>query len=374
MNGITLRPVQNKKELKLFIKFPWQIYKNDSFWVPPLIMDRMKLLNRKINPFYAHAEIELFIAYQDGRAVGRIAAITNDNHNKFHEDNTGFFGFFESINDQMVASTLLDGALNWLKERGKDSVLGPMNPSTNDEVGLLIDGFDTSPMIMMCHNPRYYITLFENYGLKKAKDLFAWYYDAREKQFPEKIKKVAKLTGERYGITIRNIKLKNINEELNLIREVYNNAWSRNWGFVPMTEEEINHTAADMKQIAIEDLLLLAEMDGKAVGFSVSLPDINQVLKKISNGKLFPTGIFKLLFGMKKIDAIRVLILGIVKELQHGGLGSMLYLETFNRATARGIYKGEFSWILEDNYPMNRALESMGASIYKTYRIYEKSL
>ena len=374
MNGITLRPVQNKKELKLFIKFPWQIYKNDSFWVPPLIMDRMKLLNRKINPFYTHAEIELFIAYRDGRAVGRIAAITNDNHNKFHEDNTGFFGFFESINDQMVASTLLDGALNWLKERGKDSVLGPMNPSTNDEVGLLIDGFDTSPMIMMCHNPRYYITLFENYGLKKAKDLFAWYYDAREKQFPEKIKKVAKLTGERYGITIRNIKLKNINEELNLIREVYNNAWSRNWGFVPMTEEEINHTAADMKQIAIEDLLLLAEMDGKAVGFSVSLPDINQVLKKISNGKLFPTGIFKLLFGMKKIDAIRVLILGIVKELQHGGLGSMLYLETFNRATARGIYKGEFSWILEDNYPMNRALESMGASIYKTYRIYEKSL
>ena len=168
--------------------------------------------------------------------------------------------------------------------------------------------------------------------------------------------------------------MKNINEELNLIREVYNNAWSRNWGFVPMTEEEINHTAADMKQIAIEDLLLLAEMDGKAVGFSVSLPDINQVLKKISNGKLFPTGIFKLLFGMKKIDAIRVLILGIVKELQHGGLGSMLYLETFNRATARGIYKGEFSWILEDNYPMNRALESMGASIYKTYRIYEKSL
>jgi GNAT superfamily N-acetyltransferase len=373
MDQITIKPVHSSKDLRTFIKVPWKIYQNDSAWVPPLIMDRKKLLNSKKNPFFQHAEMEMFIAYKDGEAVGRIAAITNENHNKFHEDNVGFFGFFESINDQAVASDLLDHAFKFLKDKGKDGILGPMNPSTNDEVGLLIDGFDTPPMVMMCHNPPYYATLLSKYGLKKAKDLYAWFYDARETPFPEKIVKIARITGERYGITIRHIKLKNIMEELNLLREVYNNAWSRNWGFVPMTEEEITHTANDLKQIAFEDLLLLAEKDGKPVGFSVSLPDINQILKKIPNGRLLPTGIFKLLLGMKKIDSVRVLILGIVKELQHGGLGSMLYLETFRRSTARGIYKGEFSWILEDNHTMNRVLETLGAKIYKTYRIYKQS-
>jgi GNAT superfamily N-acetyltransferase len=373
MDQITIKSVQRKKDLITFIKVPWKIYQKDSAWVPPLIMDRKKLLNQKKNPFFQHAELELFVAFRGGEAVGRIAAITNENHNTFHEDNIGFFGFFESINDQAVASALLDHALNWIKDQGKDGVLGPMNPSTNDEIGLLIDGFDTPPMVMMCHNPPYYATLMENYGLKKAKDLYAWFYDARVSPFPERINRIAKLTGERYGITIRHIKLKTIMNELQLIRDVYNDAWSKNWGFVPMTEDEITHIANDLKQIAFEDLLLLAEMDGRPVGFSVSLPDINQILKKIPNGRLLPTGIFKLLFGMKKIDAIRVLILGIVKELQHGGLGSMLYLETFRRATARGIYKGEFSWILEDNNTMNGALETIGAKIYKTYRIYGQS-
>jgi GNAT superfamily N-acetyltransferase len=374
VNKITIKPVQNNKDLKLFIKVPWEIYKNDPVWVPPLIIDRKNLLNRKKNPFFTHAEIEMYIAYKNGEVVGRIAAITNENHNNFHQDTIGFFGFFESINDQAVASALLDQAMNWVKEKGKNGFLGPVNLSTNNEVGLLIDGFDTPPILMMCHNPPYYITLLEKYGLKKAKDLYAWFYDARTMPFPEKIERIARITGERYGITIRNMKLKNINEEIKLIREVYNNAWSKNWGFVPLTDEEIDHMAAELKQIAIEDLLLLAERDGKPVGFSVALPDINQILKKIPNGKLFPTGLFKLLFGIKKIDTIRVLILGIIKELQHGGLGSMLYLETFRRATARGIYKGEFSWILEDNHTMNRALESMGSKLYKTYRIYEKSL
>jgi GNAT superfamily N-acetyltransferase len=373
MNTISIKSVQTKKELMTFIKLPWKIYRNDPIWVPPLIMERKNILNRKKNPFYKHAEIELFLAYQDGEAVGRIAAITNENHNTFHQDNLGFFGFFESIKDQTVAAALLDRAFSWLKTKGKNGVLGPMNPSTNDDVGILIDGFNTPPMVMMCHNPPYYDTLLEKYGLKKAKDLYAWFFDAKTTPFPEKVKNIAQMIGERYGITIRNIKLKNLKKELKLIREVYNNAWSKNWGFVPLTEEEVIHIAAELKKIAREELLLLAEMDGRPVGFSISLPDINQILKRIPNGRLFPTGIWKLAFGIKKIDAARVLILGIIRELQHGGLGSLLYLETFRRGTAIGIYKGECSWILEDNTTMNRALEALGAKKYKTYRIYQQS-
>jgi len=369
---IEVKSVQSKQDLLRFIKVPWWIYKADPAWVPPLIADRKKLLDRAKNPFYKHAEMEMLIAYQDDQPVGRIAAITNENHNKFHEDNNGFFGFYESIDDPEVTKVLLDETRRWLIKKGKDGMLGPINPSTNDELGLLIEGFDTPPFIMMCHNPAYYQTLLENYGLNKVKDLYAWYLDVRDRELPEKLTRVAAIVTSKYKITLRNIILKNLDQDLELIREVYNNAWSRNWGFVPLTSDEIDYLANDLKQVAREELILLAEKDGKPVGFSMTLPNINEVLIKIRNGKLFPTGIFKLLTGMKKIKTVRVLTLGVVKELQNIGLGAVFYLETIKRARKLGMAAGEMSWILEDNQPMNSAIEMLGSKLHKKYRIYHQ--
>jgi len=369
---IEVKSVQSKQDLLRFIKVPWWIYKADPAWVPPLIADRKKLLDRAKNPFYKHAEMEMLIAYQDDQPVGRIAAITNENHNKFHEDNNGFFGFYESIDDPEVTKVLLDETRRWLIKKGKDGMLGPINPSTNDELGLLIEGFDTPPFIMMCHNPAYYQTLLENYGLNKVKDLYAWYLDVRDRELPEKLTRVAAIVTSKYKITLRNIILKNLDQDLELIREVYNNAWSRNWGFVPLTSDEIDYLANDLKQVAREELILLAEKDGKPVGFSMTLPNINEVLIKIRNGKLFPTGIFRLLTGMKKIKTVRVLTLGVVKELQNIGLGAVFYLETIKRARKLGMAAGEMSWILEDNQPMNSAIEMLGSKLHKKYRIYHQ--
>jgi len=372
MSQIEIRPVVNKRDLIRFIKVPWKIYQDDPNWVPPLIMDRKKLLNRKNNPFYQHAEMEMMIAYKDGQPAGRIAAITNENHNKFQEDNNGFFGFYESINDPEVTAALLDQTRQWLISKGKDGMLGPINPSTNDELGLLIEGFKTPPYVMMCHNPAYYQPLLENYGLKKAKDLFAWYVDLRERELPEKLLRVAETVTSKYGITIRNITFKRLDQDLELIREVYNNAWSKNWGFVPLTPEEINYIANDLKQIAREELILLAERDHKPIAFSMTLPNINEVLIKIRNGRLFPTGFLTLLTGLKKVTTCRVITLGVVRELQTIGLGAVLYLETILRARKLGMAAGEMSWILEDNQAMNSSIAMFGSTLHKKYRIYQQ--
>ncbi len=374
MGPVEIQTVKSNKDLMQFIKFPWRIYQNDPNWVPPLIMDRKKLLDRKKNPFFSHAEIEMFLAFRNGEPVGRIAAITNENYNKFQDDNVGFFGFYETVDDAEISAALLDAARKWLKEKGKDGMLGPMNPSTNDEVGLLIDGFDTPPYIMMTHNPPYYQKLLEENGLKKAKDLYAWYLDIRNYEIPERLVSIAQKSMERYNITLRNLKLKDLKNELKLVLEVYNNAWSKNWGFVPMTTEEILHAADDLKQIADEEFILLAERDGKPVGFSLTLPNINEIVIKIRNGKLLPTGLFKLLTGMKKIRNVRVVMLGVVRDLQKAGLGAIFYVETLRRAMERGLDGGEMSWILEDNYPMNSAIEMFGSKCYKTYRIYHDRL
>jgi GNAT superfamily N-acetyltransferase len=227
---------------------------------------------------------------------------------------------------------------------------------------------------MMTYNPPYYQKLVEENGLKKAKDLYAWYLDIRNYQIPERLVNIAQKSMERYNITLRNLKLKDLNKELKLVLEVYNNAWSKNWGFVPMTTEEILHAADDLKQIADEEFILLAERDGKPVGFSLTLPNINEIVINIRNGKLLPTGLFKLLTGMKKIRNVRVIMLGVVRDLQKAGLGAIFYVETLRRAMERGLDGGEMSWILEDNYPMNSAIEMFGSQCYKTYRIYHDRL
>jgi hypothetical protein len=318
--------------------------------------------------------MEMFLAYKDNELVGRIAAITNENHNKFHEDNIGFFGFFESIDDNDVTQALFAEVENWLREKGKDGLLGPMNPSTNDEVGLLIEGFNTPPYAMMGHNPEYYSKLIENQGYEKAKDLYDWLLDIREMKLPEKIERLADLSLKKYDLTIRNIDTKNLKRDIKYIREIYNDAWSKNWAFVPFTDEEIDHLGADLKQIVIEEFVLIAFKDDRPIGFLLCIPNINEILINIPNGRLFPTGLFKLLMGMKNIKTVRTITLGIVRDYQHIGLGTILYKENIIRAQRRNLYGGEMSWILEDNEAMNRPIELLGSKLYKKYRVYQKKL
>jgi hypothetical protein len=371
--SLVIKKVETKKDRKIFVKLLWKIYKSDPNWVPPLIMDKLSMIDKEKHPFYKDAEMEMFLAEKDGEIVGRIAAIVNFNYNKFHNEKTGFFGFFEAINDQDVANKLFDTTKDWLKSKGMEVMRGPMNPSTNYEIGILINAFDSPPVIMMTYNPEYYLKLIDNYGFVKSKDLYA-YQLKYETTVSDKLKRVAEVVQKRRNFKIRSVNMKNFDEEIKIVKEVYNNAWSPNWGFVPYTEAEFDHLAKDLKMIVEPSLVLIGELDGKPVGFSLTLPDINQILIKNPSGRLLPTGIFKLLFGKKKITGGRIIVLGIVRDHQKLGLDAAFYYETWKRAAEINIKTGEASWILEDNVMMNRAAELMSGNLYKKYRIYDYSL
>ncbi|MEI7811028.1 MAG: hypothetical protein WCJ01_01245 [Ignavibacteria bacterium] len=373
MKEIRVKRVVTDKELMQFIKFPWKVYAGDQYWVPPLIMDRKKILDRKKNPFFEHAEMEMFLAEQDNQIVGRIAAIKNDLHNKEHNDKAGFWGFFECINDQSVANALFDTAIDWLKKKGCDKTFGPANPSSNDEYGMLIEGFDDEPRILMTYNPRYYLELCDNYGFRKAKDLNAYKLENKKVAGSEKLKRVAEIATKRSGIQITSLNMKDFDREVAKVKYVYNKAWAANWGFVPMTDHELDHMAKDLKQLINPKIVLFGQIKDEVVGFSLCLPDYNQIFKKM-NGRLFPFGIFRLLFGKKSITWSRVITLGIIPEYQKRGLDAVFYYETLNRAHNEGIDLGEASWILEDNAMMNRGAQVMQGDLYKKYRIYEKNI
>ena len=361
---------QGKQGLSEFIEFPYELYKDDPHWVPPLRIAVKELTDRGKHPFYQNAEAEFFVARRDGRLVGRVAAVLDRNHNKFHEENTGFFGFFESVDDAEVASALLKTARKWVFDRGAKLLRGPMNPSTNYECGMLIEGFDSSPMIMMTYNPPYYPGLMDRAGLKKSKDLRAYVNKADSVQL-EKIGRVADRKLARSGVTVRPINMKQFDAEVSRIWEVYNGAWKRNWGFVPMTKEEFFLMGKEMKQILKPELVLVGEAGGKAIGFALALPDVNIALKP-ARGSLFPTGLLKILYYQRLIKSLRVLALGVVEEYRTSGVAAAFYA-TLVRAARNLGYSGdcEMSWILEDNVLMTRSLEVMGAKHYKTYRIYE---
>lgn len=371
-DSIQIVPVTNKKEQMEFIKFPWKIYKNDPYWVPPLIIDMKKMMNRDKYAFFEHSKVDFFLARRNGKTVGRIAAILNNRHNQVHNDNIGFFGFFETLNDAEVAKSLLDTASDWCRQKGLESIRGPMNYSQNDTCGLLIDSFDSSPVILMTYNPEYYIGLIENYGFKKAMDLYAYYLSA-EKQMPKRLIRVAEKIKKELNITIRPIRMKNFQEEVNKVKKVYNAAWSPNWGFVPLTDNEIEQIAMDLKPAVDPDIVYMAEDNGEPVGFSLAIPDMNIAIKK-ANGRLFPTGLLKILWNKRKIDGLRVVIMGVIPEYQKRGIDSVFYWETYRNGVKKGYKWGEFSWILENNVMMNRAARMMGAHVYKTYRVYEKQL
>lgn len=370
MSEIKIKVVQTKKEIDTFIKFAWKIYKDYPHWVPPLIYDKKKILDRKKNPFFKHSAMEIYLAERDGEYVGRIAAIKNDLHNKYHNDKVGFFGFFECIDDQNVANKLFDTAKAWLLKQGCDAMRGPANPSSNDEYAMLLEGFDDDPRLLMTYNPKYYLSLCDNYGFQKAKDLYAYKLENEKVVGSDKLRRVAEIAQKRSGIKVYQMNMKEFNKDLDKVKFVYNKAWAPNWGFVPFTEEEIDAMAKDLKPLVEPSLVLFGEIDNKLVGFALVMLDYNQIFKSM-NGKLLPFGFLKLFTQKKKITWSRILTLGIVPEYQKRGLDAVFYWEIVNRAAALGILLGEASWILEDNEMMNRGAQVMNGEIYKKYRVYQ---
>jgi GNAT superfamily N-acetyltransferase len=372
-DDVEVARVQSGVEKDEFIRFQWKVYEGDLHWVSPLLMERREFLDPAKNPLYDHADVALFVARRGREVVGRIAAVEDRNFNAFHGTRTAYFGLYESLNDPGVAAALFKAAKDWARWRGLDTLLGPMNLSTNYEVGLLVEGFDSDPYVMMPYNPRYYGELFEACGMKKAKDLFAWERSARTAP-PERFMRIADKIAAHEEITIRSANFKDFATEAERIKEIYNAAWEKNWGFVPMTSAEFDKMAKDLKQMAVEDLIVIAEHRGEPVAFSITVPDFNQALKKV-NGRLtrfgLPVGLAKLLWHARRIDRVRLIALGVKTGWRRRGLDAVLIVEAIRRANALGYTGGEVSWTLEDNDLINRAIEASGCTKTKVYRVYE---
>jgi len=373
MTGIVT--VNTKKQLKAFIDFPHDLYADDSNYVPELFIAQRDLLTPGKHPFHEHSKVQLFLYYKDNAICGRIAAILNNNHNRFNNTTDGFFGFFESINDLSVALALFNEAEQWLQQQGATTIIGPVNPTTNDPCGMLIDGFDKPPLAMMTYNKPYYTSLMEAMSLKKKVDLLAW--DISKDEVGERPLLLEERLLSRLrqkNITIRPVRKKDLVNEAKQVREVYNAAWDKNLGFVPMTDKEFDYLANDLKMVLDEQFCLIAEHNGKQIGFALAIPDINQILIKVRRGRLLPTGIFKLLFNMKKVNRIRVLALGVNKEYRKLGIEACFYAAIIKRTGERKMKGAEASWILEHNEMMNKGIENINGKVYKRYRIYEKPL
>ena len=375
MNAVQIRPIDiaDRKAVEKFIQFAWSIYKGDPHWVPPMLMDIRKLLNPK-NSFFDIAQMQLFMAERNGQPVGRIAAIQNNLHNQTHDEKVGFFGFFECVSDQEVANALLDAATDWLRKRGLTDILGPASPSINHEYGLLADGFDDAPRLMMTYNPPYYMNLLEGYGLKVLKKLNAYKLVTAEVMKAPKLLRISDAVRERSKVQIRSINMKKLPSEVELVKYLFNEGWEKNWGAIPFTDKEIDELAAGLKQIADPELIYFAEVDGKPVGFALVMRDYNYIFKQM-NGRLFPFNFLKLFTQKKKIEWVRIILLGILPAFRGRGLDSVLYHEAALRAHKLGIPYGEASWILEDNLPMVKAAEDvLGGEKYKVYHVYGKAL
>ncbi len=370
-SGVTI--VTTDAEKKKFIEFQYDHYKMDEHFVPPLRMDQKKLLNTKKNPFYNNAEIALFIAEHEGEIAGRIAAVVDHRFNKHHNNKTGHFAFFECIDHQPTANLLFRVAEDWLRDKGMEDVIGPTNPSLMDMIGFLVDGFDKDPYIMMPYTKPFYEELVKSAGYEQEMDLLAYTIneDSVDIERGERAKKI--VLKRNPGLVIRPVNLKKISEEVEIVREIYNITWKDNWGFLPLTREELQATAEDFKLILDPDLAHIAEVDGKPIAFSIGLPDLNKIFKKMK-GNLFPFGIFKLLFGRRKIKQYRTALMGVLPEVQGRGIDALLHQAAIEKALAKGINTSELSWVLANNPDMIRTAERLGATKDKTYRMYSKKL
>jgi hypothetical protein len=377
MAPITVRKIESSgSEVKKFIDFPHDLYAGDPAYVPELYISQEKLFNRKKNPFYQHAEAALFLAFKDGKIAGRIAAIDNGGYKKFTGNNDGFFGFFDVIEDYAVAEALLSTAKDWCKQRGLSSIIGPVNFSTNDTCGMLIDSYDVPPVILMTYNKKYYNDFMDRFGFRKKMDLLAYRIGTKENMNQRVIAMRPLLENrlKRDGIIIRKFNMKNFKSEVDKLHEVYNAAWEKNWGFVPMTKEEFQFAASDLKAIVDTDFAYVAEHNGKAIGFALTVPNLNEVTIKIKRGRLLPFGIFTLLMNQKKVKSVRIITLGVIEGYRKAGIDACFYAMNLEAAAKKNIEYGEASWILENNDMMNKALLHIGGKVYKKYRIYEMAV
>ena len=376
MSEIKISEVSTRRDRDAFIKFQWRIYANDPVWVPPLIIERKTFLDRKRHPFYRHGDAALFLARQNDEIVGRIMASDDPNYNSLHQSNVGCFGLFECIDDRNVAAALFEAAVNWLRKKGRTEMMGPIDYSTNYVCGLLIDGFQFAPTILTAHNPPYYRELIEGCGFTKAKDWYAWWFADPAKAVTH-LRRFAERVRRRWPVTIRSANLKNIREESRRLRQIYNQAWEKNWGFVPFTEAEFEFMTREMKPLLMPEFAWIAEMGNEPIGFTLCLPDINVALRHL-NGRLtrfgFPIGLIKLLFYKRRIRKGRLIALGVIEKYRRAGVAEMLVLRVMEETMIKRGITGELSMTLEDNFMINRFLEAIGATKYKTYRIFKRIL
>ena len=376
MPEIEISQVSSRRARDAFIKFQWRIYKNDPAWVPPLIIERKTFLNRKRHPFYKHGDAALFLARHNGEVVGRIMASDDPNYNSLHQSNVGCFGLFESIDDPGVATALFKTAAGWLRKKGRTEMTGPIDYSTNYVCGLLIDGFQFAPTILTAHNPPYYRELIESCGFAKEKDWYAWWF-ADPAKASKRLRRLAERFRKRWPVTLRPGNLKNIREESRRLRQIFNQAWQKNWGFVPFTEAEFEFMTDEMKPILVPEFTWIAEMGDEPIGFTLCLPDINVALRHV-NGRLtrfgLPIGLIKLLYYKRLIRKGRLIALGVVEKYRHAGVAEMLVLRIMEETMIKRGITGELSMTLEDNVMINRFVEAIGAERYKTYRIFKRTL
>jgi len=381
MKPVTISKVNALQERKAFLRFPWTVYEDDPHWVPPIFSERVDFTNPDKNPFYNHADVTLFTARRGEDMVGTIAAFSNHRHNEYQGENVGFFGFFEVLQDPEAARALLSRAENWARKQGHTALRGPAQFDTNDECGLLVDGFDDSPRILMTYNPRYYMDYLEDNGYQKARDL--WAYQLATQKFIDNVSdRLDRITNKiltRRNITVRNLDMRNFESEVELVKDLYNSAWSKNWGFVPMDDDEFDHLAEQLRQIIDPDLVFIAIKEGRPVGFSLSLLDLNQPLRLAYPTPHTPEWwvMAKLIWNWKvmgRVDWVRVFALGVIDEFRSLGIDAVFYYKTAQAAIQKGIKFGEMSWVLEDNAEMNKPIQTMGGEVYKTYRFYEKAL
>lgn len=376
--SIEIRRVNTRHERKQFIKFAWKVYRNDPelnrHWVPPVISDYMKTLDTEYYPLYEHADLAMFTAWKDGVMVGTIAAIQNRRHNQIHQDKVGFWGFFECLNDQKVADALFEAAAMWLRSKGLDAMRGPISPSMNDQCGMLTRGYDSSPVFLMLYNPPYYNDLCLNNGQKVAQELLAWYIDQKIIDI-ERLRRIAQHVMKREGLSVRILDMKNFDSEVKKMREIYNGAWEKNWGFVPMTDKEFDFLATSLKSIANPHYVYFVEnREGNTIGFSLSLPDINQALKHVNGNPFTPWGLVKYLWYKRNITMVRTIVMGVLPEYRNKGIDSIMNVQIADYGGKHGVFASEMSWILKSNEAMSKLALVIGGKPYKEYAIYEKAI
>jgi GNAT superfamily N-acetyltransferase len=371
MSNLVIKPVETRRERKQFLMLPWQLYRDDPNWVPPLRRNQEEMVNYRKHPFYLENEIQTFLALRDGKPCGRIAAILNHDHNRYYDEQRGFFGFFESIDDQGVATGLFDAVREWLAERNIHAIRGPCNPSLNYELGLLIEGFDTPPTFMMTYNPPYYEGLVETYGFRKTQDLYAyWGHMGMIEKLDKKLWFITAESTRRFNITVRPLDKSHLYDEVRSFLQIYNRSLVRTWGYVPMSDAEVDHMADGLRYLLVPEMTTAAEIDGKPIAACFGMLDYNPRIKAI-NGRLFPFGFIRLLWNRRAIKKVRIISANVLPEYQMMGVGVVLLDRILKDSIEWGIEEGEFSWVLESNHLSSKTLERGGAHRAKTYRLYD---